>query len=137
MIALPPEALDFSDSYLEGEEGARWRSAGGHAPSSTAAVASGSSVIEVPVGCRLPRHTDSAEETIVVVAGAAEVAVGDERAELPAGGLAVVPRDVPHEVRNAGHEPLRFVAVYAAPDVVTRYERDVQPDGARERHTVS
>lgn len=32
---------------------------------------------------------------------------------------------------------LRFVAVYASPDVVTRYEQVVQPDGTRERHTVS
>jgi hypothetical protein len=32
---------------------------------------------------------------------------------------------------------LRFAAVYAEPDVVTRYERAVQPDGSAERHTVS
>jgi quercetin dioxygenase-like cupin family protein len=136
MIVLPPRALEFSDSYHAGDETARWRSAPGHSPS-TGARASGSSVIEVPVGCRLPRHTDSAEETIVVIAGTAELQVGDERAEVPAGGLAVVAEDAPHEVRNAGEEPLRFVAIYASPDVVTRYEREVQPDGTRERHTVS
>jgi hypothetical protein len=49
-----------------------------------------------------------------------------------------VHENVPHEVRNASvDEPLTFVAVYAAPDVVTRYDREVQPDGSRERHTVS
>jgi quercetin dioxygenase-like cupin family protein len=131
MIALAPETLEFSDAWIPDEEGARWRSAGGHA-----GAASGSSVIEVPVGCRLPRHTDSAEETIVVVTGVAEVVVGDETGRVPAGGAAVVPEDVPHEVRNAGEEPLRFVAVYASADVVTRYEREVLPDGSRERQTV-
>lgn len=135
MIALAPDVLEFSDSYVEDDDGARWRSASGHSPS-TGADASGSSVIEVPDGCRLPRHTDSAEETIVVLAGAADITVGDERGELPAGGIAVVPKDVSHEVRNAGGGPLRFVAVYAEPEVVTRYEQEIQPDGARERHTV-
>jgi mannose-6-phosphate isomerase-like protein (cupin superfamily) len=62
--------------------------------------------------------------------------VGDERAEVAVGGIAAVPEDVPHEVRNAGAGTLRFVAVYASPDVVTRYEDEVQPDGARERQTV-
>ena len=102
----------------------------------TGASASGSSVLEVPVGCRLPRHTDSAEETIVVVAGTAEIVVADERAKLPAGGVAVVPADVPHKVRNAGNDTLRFIAVYASPEVLTRYEQQVQPDGIRERRTV-
>ncbi len=131
MNALPPDSLDFADSYVDGDDSARWRSASGHEGG-----ASGSSVIEVAPGCRLPRHTDSAEETIVVVAGVAEVEVGEDRAVLPAGGLALVPKDVPHEVRNVAEETLRFVAVYASADVVTRYEQDVQPDGVRERHTV-
>lgn len=135
MIVLAPDALDFADSYFEGDETARWRSAGGHSPS-RGASASGSSVIEVPAGCRLPRHTDSGEETIVVLSGRAQVTVGDERAELPAGAIAVVPEDVPHEVRNDGEETLRFVAVYAAPGVVTRYEREVQPEGVTARQTV-
>jgi quercetin dioxygenase-like cupin family protein len=128
--------VELSDAYIEGDDTARWRSGPGHSPS-TGAEASGSSIIEVPTGCRLARHTDSAEETIVVVAGTAQVESGGEGVELGAGGLAVVPADVPHEVRNAGDGTLRFVAVYAAPDVVTRYEQVVQPDGARERHTVS
>jgi mannose-6-phosphate isomerase-like protein (cupin superfamily) len=91
----------------------------------------------VEPGNRLPQHTDSAEEIIVVLAGTAEIHVGEERTTLPAGGLAVVPKCVPHEVRNAGQERLRFAAVYAEPDVVTRYEHEVQPEGSPERHTVS
>jgi quercetin dioxygenase-like cupin family protein len=136
MIALPYDDLDFSEAYIEGDDTAHWRSASGHSPS-TGSRSSGSSVLEVPAGCRLPRHTDSAEESIVILAGAAEVRIGDDHASLAAGGLAVVPEGAPHEVRNAGDEPLRFVAVYAGADVVTRYDDVVQPDGSRERHTVS
>src|SRR5947209_18126512 len=136
MITIDAAGLEFSDSWQEDDPGARWRSAPGHSPSS-GAESSGSSLLEVEPGCRLPRHTDSAEETIVVLAGTAEVEVGDERCVVMAGGLALVPKCVPHQVRNAGDDVLRFAAVYAEPDVVTTYERAVQPDGSAERHTVS
>jgi quercetin dioxygenase-like cupin family protein len=122
---------ELADAWQEGDDSARWRSATAHE-----GAASGSSILEIDAGCRLPRHTDSAEETIVVVAGTAEVQVGDERSTVSAGGIAVVPEDVPHEVRNAGDDALRFVAVYAEPRVVTRYEGEIQPDGERERQTV-
>ena len=84
-----------------------------------------------------PQKLDFSEETIVVVASAADVQIDEETARVAAGGLAVVPKMQLHEVRNAGSETLRFVAVYAEPDVVTTYREPVQPDGSRERHTVS
>jgi quercetin dioxygenase-like cupin family protein len=136
MLAFSLDDLQFADAWIDGDDTARWRSATGHGPSS-GARSSGSSLLEVPPGHRLPTHTDSAEETIVVLAGVAEVRIGDETRRLPAGGLAVVPKCLEHEVRNAGSDTLRFAAVYAEPDVVTTYEAPVQPDGSPERHTVS
>jgi quercetin dioxygenase-like cupin family protein len=136
MILVDPSSTELSESWQEEDQHARWRSGPGHSPSN-GAKSSGSSILEVEPGCRLPRHTDDAEETIVVLAGCAEVVVGDEQRQLPAGGLAVVPKLVAHEVRNAGADLLRFIALYAEPDVVTRYERVVQPDGSSERHTIS
>jgi quercetin dioxygenase-like cupin family protein len=121
-------AADLADAWIEGDSGARWRSGSGHK-----GAESGSSVLEVEPECRLPRHTDSAEETIVVVAGRASVTVGDETSEVGAGEVALVPECVPHEVRNAGDATLRFVAVYASDDVTTTYEAPVEPDGERER----
>jgi len=121
------ENAELSDSWIEGDDSARWRSTAG-----AVGEGSGSSLLEVPAGCRLPRHTDSAEETIVVVSGRASVTVGDEQGEVPAGGVALVPECVSHEVRNAGGEPLRFVALYANNDVVTTYEQPIQPSGDRE-----
>ena len=118
---------ELSDSWIEDDESARWRSAAGEVGDD-----SGSSLLEVPPGCRLPRHTDSAEETIVVVDGMASVMVGDEQGEVPAGGVALVPECVPHEVRNEGQGPLRFVALYAGTDVTTTYEQPIQPSGDRE-----
>ncbi len=128
MFATSAKTEELSESWIEGEEGARWRSTSGHT-----GQASGSSLLEVDAGCRLPRHTDSAEELVVVVAGTASVTVGDETSEVGAGGLALVPECVPHEVRNAGDEVLRFWAVYASNDVTTTYEREIQPAGSREQ----
>jgi quercetin dioxygenase-like cupin family protein len=125
----------MEESWLEGDPSARWRSASGHGPDD-GARASGSSLIEIAPGFKLPLHTDSAEEVIVVVAGTAEVTVDGEVARVGAGELALVPEDVPHEVRNAGQEPLRFAAVYAATDVVTTYTAVVQPNGERQRSPV-
>jgi quercetin dioxygenase-like cupin family protein len=121
----------LAEAWQDGAEDARWRSTSG-----TRGAAMGSSFLEVDPGCRLPRHTDSAEETIVVVSGEAEIEVGGERGRVGAGSAAVVPREVPHEVRNAGERTLRFVALYASDEVVTTYEAPVQPDGARERQAV-
>ena len=119
---------ELSDAWIDGDDEARWRSGAGHTGGG-----SGSSLLEVPPGCRLPRHTDSAEEVIVVVDGRAAVTVGDDTARVAAGGIALVPECAPHEVRNDGAEPLRFVALYASDEVTTTYEAPVQPDGERER----
>ena len=130
-FAIDGSEIDLADAWVDGDEQARWRSGSGHAEEQ-GATTTGTSLLEVPEGCRLPRHTDSAEEVAVVIAGTAEIEVAGERARVGAGGVALVPKDLPHEVRNAGEGTLRFMAVYASTDVVTTYDVDVQPDGRRE-----
>jgi quercetin dioxygenase-like cupin family protein len=116
----------LADAWIEGDSPARWRSA-----------SAGASVLEVDPGCRLPRHTDSVDETIVVIAGSARVVVGEEVSSVAVGQLAQVPERVPHEVFNDGDSVLRFLAVYASADeVTTTYEQPVQPGGERERKPV-
>jgi len=134
MFAIEPN--DFADAWVEGDETARWRSTVGHGPSG-GAESSGSSFLEIEPGRRLPWHTDSAEEAIAVLAGRARVTVGDESADVSTGGLTLVPAGAKHQVENAGGETLRFIAFYAATDVMTRYEHEVQPDGSSERRPVS
>ena len=135
MFTVQLDDVELEESWIEDQADARWRTATVHGPG-TGAGASGSSLLEVPAGCLLARHTDSAEELIVVLAGDGEVTVGEETGRVAAGGVALVPKDVPHQVRCAGEDALRFVAVYADIDVVTRYEFDVQPSGERESQTV-
>jgi mannose-6-phosphate isomerase-like protein (cupin superfamily) len=71
-----------------------------------------------------------------VVSGQPEIVIDGDPAEVRE-GIAVVPKDVPHEVRNTGGDTLRFVAVYAAPQVTTTYEQEVQPDGGKERESTA
>ena len=126
---------DLEDQWVEGRPDLRWRSTLGTTPED-GARASSTSLMEVDAGCALPRHTDSAEEQVVVVSGVAEVEVDGEGGRVEPGAVALVPKDVPHQVRSVGDGPLRFVAVYADVDVVTRYEDEVQPSGERESQTV-
>ena len=68
---------------------------------------------EVAPGCRLGRHTDSSEEVLFIVEGEGEATVGEERAPISAGILAVVPALVPHDIRNTGSIPLKVVGFFA------------------------
>ena len=71
-------------------------------PAATRAAASAVVCFEVAPGNRLGRHTDSAEEVILVLAGKAEAEIDGERGRLRLGGLALVPAMAPHDVRNVG-----------------------------------
>ncbi len=132
MFTQSATSAELSDAWIEGDERGRWRSGSGH-NAEVGAAASGSSILEVDPGCLLPRHTDSAEEVIVIASGVATVIVGDETATAEEGAIALVPAGVPHEVHNAGEAVLRFWAIYASTDVTTTYEEPVQPGGERER----
>jgi quercetin dioxygenase-like cupin family protein len=51
---------------------------------------------------RIGRPVHSTEEVLLVLKGTAEVSVGDERARLSAGSIALIPAGVPHEPINVG-----------------------------------
>jgi quercetin dioxygenase-like cupin family protein len=87
----------------------------------TGAAASGVVYFEVEPGGRLGRHTDSAEEVILVLDGEAEAEVDGERERLGQGGLALVPAMAPHDVRNVGAGPLRMVGFFAGAALVHRF----------------
>ena len=69
---------------------------------------------ELLPGQRLPRHTDSPEEFLYIVQGTAEAEVGDERAIVRAGDLAVVPAMVPHGLRNVGDETVKVIGFFTS-----------------------
>lgn len=84
---------------------------------------------EIEPGNRLSRHADSAEEVLIVLEGEVEALVGDERAVLRAGGVAVVPATVPHEVRNAGRGTARMAGVFSSAAVVSTFDEPAVEGG--------
>jgi quercetin dioxygenase-like cupin family protein len=100
--------------------------------SSTAGAASTAVVyFELEPGEHTGMHTDSAEEIVLVLSGRAEAIVGDERGELSAGGLGLVPALVPHDVRNIGDETVRVVGFFSSATVVSVFDDALMPAGTR------
>jgi quercetin dioxygenase-like cupin family protein len=89
--------------------------------SGTGTAASAVVYFEVAPGSYLPTHTDSSEETLLVLAGEGEAWVGDETAPLREGQMAVVPPMAPHGIRNTGSEVLRCVGFFAGSTVVHEF----------------
>jgi quercetin dioxygenase-like cupin family protein len=77
------------------------------------------------------RHTDSAEEVVLVLDGEAEVSAGDERMRLSEGALALVPALVPHDVFNVGQGKLRVVGFFSSAAVVSQFDEVLVPFGTR------
>jgi quercetin dioxygenase-like cupin family protein len=75
------------------------------------------------------RHTDSAEEVVLVLDGEAEVTAADERRRLQAGAVALVPATVPHDIRNVGKSRLRVVGFFSSAAVVSHFDETLEPFG--------
>ena len=84
---------------------------------------------EVQPGDYLPTHTDSAEEILYIVAGEGEARCGDERGNVRAGDLAVIPAMVPHGIANTGDEPLRVVGFFCESEIVSSFAEPLLPMG--------
>ena len=98
-------------------------------PLSQAVGTASSAVVyfEIDPGQKLATHTDSAEETLLILEGTAEVSLGDERGQLSTGAMAVVPAMVPHGVYNAGEGVVRVLGFFASNTVVSTFEAPLMP----------
>ncbi|MCA1683316.1 MAG: cupin domain-containing protein [Actinobacteria bacterium] len=90
--------------------------------SASGAASTATVIFELEPDARLGRHTDSAEEILLVLAGAGEVSVGDETGALATGEAAVVPAMVPHDIRNTGERPLRVLGFFSSSTVVATFD---------------
>src|SRR5205814_8956070 len=59
------------------------------------------------------RHVhDRDQECYYIIAGTLEMQAGEKRFAAEAGSVVVIPRDVPHEFRNAGDVPARALMIF-------------------------
>ena len=66
-------------------------------------------------GCGAPSHLHTVEEVLTVLAGRAEVWIGEERATVTAGQSVIVPASRRHGFQNTGEATLHIEAILAAP----------------------
>ncbi len=87
---------------------------------------------ELEPGHNVGRHTDSAEEVLVILEGEAEASIGEETARVSKGTLAVVPEMVPHDVKNIGTTTLKVLGIFGgANHIVATFDQGWLPEGER------
>ena len=92
-------------------------------------ASTGAVLFELDPGSELARHTDSAEEVLIVLEGEADAFAGGEQRRLRAGHVAIVPAMVPHSVLNVGAGVLRVLGVFSSATLVATFEEPLTPDG--------
>jgi mannose-6-phosphate isomerase-like protein (cupin superfamily) len=80
--------------------------------------------------CGAPTHLHAVEEVLTVLAGQAEVWVGEECATLTAGQSVIVPAGYRHGFRNTGETTLHVEATLAAPMFEAAFD-DLRETGRR------
>lgn len=126
MITAPLSAHDRPEVWWESDPSVRVRA---DFPLSAAKGSANTAVVyfELDPGCSLGRHTDSAEEVLLVLEGVVEVTVGDETGTVGAGTIALVPEMVPHSIRNVGDTPARVAGFFPSGHIVATFDEPYVP----------
>jgi len=83
---------------------------------------------ELEPGNNLGRHTDSAEELLIVLEGTVEVLIGDQVGRAQKGTLALVPEMVPHDLKNIGQSTARVLGVFGGTNnIVATFDKAMLP----------
>lgn len=87
---------------------------------------------ELQPGDHLGRHTDSAEELLLVLEGKVKAFVGEESGEVSAGSLVLIPEMVPHDLQNTGTGPAKVLGVFGgANNIVATFDQAMKPTESR------
>ena len=83
---------------------------------------------ELNPGEQLGRHTDSAEELLLILEGNVSVEIGGETAGAATGSIALVPKMVPHNIVNTGGTTARVLGFFGgANNIVATFEQKIVP----------
>lgn len=78
-------------------------------------------------GGHLGWHTDSLEETQYIIAGSGELQRDDGSFPVGAGSIFILPKDVRHDLRNTGTEPLLAIAFFSGPALTQVFDDNMLP----------
>lgn len=130
MITADLNQLELNEFTAPAKPGQRCKAAfpmlGAHGTESSATV-----YVELDPKEELGAHTDSAEEILLILQGAVEATVGREKQLATKGQLVLVPKMVPHNVKNVGTEPARFIGFFGgANHIVATFDEVWSPTGS-------
>ena len=128
MIKVNLNQLELLETTAKNKENMHCRSTfpltGANGTKDTATV-----YFELEKGKELGSHTDSAEELLLIIDGEVEVTVGDEKAKASKGDLALVPKMVPHNLKNIGHSKVKVLGIFGgANHIVATFEDNWMPE---------
>ncbi len=87
---------------------------------------------ELQPGDHLGRHTDSAEELLLVLEGEVRAFVGKESGEVTAGSLVLIPEMVPHDLHNTGTGLAKVLGIFGgASNIVATFDQAMKPTESR------
>ena len=130
MVTIQPGEIELEEEWYESDPTMRFKIA---VPFNAETGNKDSAVgyFEVEPGNALPTHTDSAEEILLCLEGRVKVTLGNERSQISAGEMALVPAMVPHALRNGGTETVRVVGFFSRVMVESTFEQPLMPSGQR------
>jgi len=83
---------------------------------------------QIAPGDRIPLHTHTIEEVLIIDEGMAEVTLGDQCKVVGPGAVIYIPVNAVHGTRNAGEGTLRVHAIFPSPVITIKYlERNPAP----------
>lgn len=83
---------------------------------------------ELEPGDHLGRHTDSAEELLLVLEGEIQAFVGEESGVVSAGSLVLIPEMVAHDLHNIGTGRAKVLGVFGgANNIVATFDEAMNP----------
>ncbi|MGH2981590.1 MAG: cupin domain-containing protein [Solirubrobacterales bacterium] len=128
MYAFQTQDLELAEVSSPGDETREVRAAfplyHGTGSASTSMV-----YFELEPEMHLGSHIDSAEEVLVVLEGEVEATIDGESGRVRAGGMALVPAMVPHDVRNAGDETAKVAGLFSSNTMVAVFEEEFSMGG--------
>jgi len=120
---------------------------GGASPIQARNFSMGNVTLE-PHGGQVPWHNQEQEEIYFIVAGEAEMCLGEERQTLRAGQTVYIPPRVFHQLTNMGEGPCRMIYCYGPAGDVAHWRQELEgtlpragveapplPEGARPQST--
>jgi quercetin dioxygenase-like cupin family protein len=82
----------------------------------------------IAVGDRIPLHTHTIDEVIIIDHGEGEARLGEECRAVKEGTVVFIPAGVPHGTRNTGASPLHIHAIFETSTIgITYLERNPAP----------